>query len=101
MVFSKELVGIGNSFRKQFLNSTDDLDKTDRSRSSSAVRRDAVGGPYIGVHLRRRDFAVSRSKDVPSIKYAAEQIVKWMKQLKLELVFVATDAPESGMCFLC
>lgn len=101
MVFSKELVNIGNSFRKQYLNSTDEFDKTDRSHSSPTVKRDAVGGPYIGVHLRRRDFAVSRSKDVPSIKYAAEQILKQMKKLKLELVFVATDAPESGDCFLC
>ena len=96
MVFSNELTDIADSFRKQFLNSTDELDKTDKRSASSVIKRNAVGGPFIGVHLRRQDFAVSRSKDVPSIRYAAEQVLNKMTQFELQRVFVATDAPESG-----
>lgn len=101
MVFAKELINIGDSFRKLYLNSTDEKDKTEKSNLSSNTRS-AVGGPYIGVHMRRLDFVTSRSKDVPSIKHAADQILQQMTKLNLQIVFVATDASKSGiLCSLC
>lgn len=95
MVFSKTLISIGDSFRKDYLNSTDQTDRTEKPQDGiDANKRSAIGGPYIAVHLRRLDFVVSRSKDVPNLKHAADQILKHMKELSLKLVFVATDASE-------
>lgn len=53
---------------------------------------DAFGGPYIGVHLRRRDFLYARPDNIPSIKYAAKTIKALLKKLKLDTVFLSTDA---------
>ncbi|KAG8197124.1 hypothetical protein JTE90_011287 [Oedothorax gibbosus] len=96
MVFSKKLLNIGDDFRKLYLNSTDEKDKTHLPESlTSSIERKAVGGPYVAVHLRRRDFVQARPKDVPSIEFAAQQILKHMKRLNLETLFVATDALQS------
>ncbi|GFU28407.1 GDP-fucose protein O-fucosyltransferase 2 [Nephila pilipes] len=96
MKFAKELTDIGDSFRKLHLNSTDDYDKIKKCDSLTApIEQDALGGPYISVHLRRQDFARARPKDVPSISYAAKQILKHMKRLNLQFAFIATDASQS------
>ncbi|XP_039182291.1 GDP-fucose protein O-fucosyltransferase 2 isoform X4 [Crotalus tigris] len=52
----------------------------------------AIGGPYLGVHLRRKDFIWGHRSDVPSIRGAVKKIHKLLKLYKLEKVFVATDA---------
>lgn len=97
MVFSKKLINIGDDFRKSYLNSTDEKDKTNLPENlASSIKRNAIGGPYVAVHLRRRDFVQARPKDVPSIAFAAHQILKHMKRLNLETLFVATDALQSG-----
>ena len=57
---------------------------------------DAKGGPYIGAHLRRADFAISRAKDVPTIKQAAKNITELLEKYSLTKVFVATDSNDSG-----
>ena len=57
---------------------------------------DAVGGPYIAVHMRRRDFLYGHSEDVPSIKGTAEQIKVALNKTGLQTVFIATDAPKEG-----
>ncbi|GFQ72561.1 GDP-fucose protein O-fucosyltransferase 2 [Trichonephila clavata] len=94
--FAKKLIDIGDSFRKFHFNSTDENDKIKNYDSlNSPIKRDSVGGPYISVHLRRQDFAQSRPKDVPSISYAAKQILKHMKRLNLQYAFIATDASQS------
>ncbi|GBM31653.1 GDP-fucose protein O-fucosyltransferase 2 [Araneus ventricosus] len=96
MQFSKKLIEIGDTFRKLHLNSTDENDKTHISESiSSPLERKAVGGPYVSVHLRRRDFVQARPNDVPSILFASKQILKHMKRLNLKLLYVATDATQS------
>ena len=58
---------------------------------------DAKGGPYLAVHLRRRDFLYAHKEDVPSLKETAAQIEKALKENKLKTVFIATDAPTEGM----
>ncbi|KFM60123.1 GDP-fucose protein O-fucosyltransferase 2, partial [Stegodyphus mimosarum] len=95
--FSKKLIAIGDDFRHKYLNSTDEKDKTVKNydKQISNFERKAVGGPYIGVHLRRRDFAYARPKEVPSIEHAAKQLLKIMKKNNLQTVFVATDALDS------
>jgi hypothetical protein len=60
------------------------------------ARSDVSGGPYMCVHLRRKDFLWGRPKQVPSIRGAARQIRAHLEQLKLTSVFVATDAPLRG-----
>ena len=57
---------------------------------------DAVGGPYVGVHLRRMDYLYAREGQLPSLKGAAKQVKKILKKYDLKKVFVATDAPAEG-----
>lgn len=61
----------------------------------------AKGGPYLGVHLRRKDFIWGHREDVPSLKGAVKKIRSLMKKHKLDKVFVATDADEEGNVSLC
>lgn len=56
----------------------------------------AKGGPYLGVHLRRKDFIWGHREDVPSLKGAVKKIRILMKKHKLDKVFVATDADDEG-----
>ena len=56
------------------------------------------GGAYMAVHMRRADYTYVRSNDVPSIKGAAKQIKILLKRLKMDKVFVATDASHEGVC---
>jgi hypothetical protein len=56
----------------------------------------AVGGPYVAVHLRRRDFLYSHKKTVPSLDGAAEQIESALLRYNMDTAFVATDAPPAG-----
>lgn len=59
--------------------------------------RQAVGGAYIAVHLRRGDHLHVRGRELPSIKEAAKHVKKLLKKLALDKVFVATDGTEKGM----
>lgn len=96
MRFAKYLVDIASEFRRINLNSSDIADKTELPldwRLESSGRK-AVGGPYLAVHLRRRDFLWGRPKDTPSLYNAAQQIREKLADLYLDTVFVATDAPE-------
>ncbi|XP_077993934.1 GDP-fucose protein O-fucosyltransferase 2-like [Glandiceps talaboti] len=100
MRFAKHLRDIGDEFRKEYLDSDDERDKTvlaDDWREMKPETGSAVGGPYMAVHLRRKDFVHSHSKDVPSLKEAAKQIKKVLKEKKLKKLYVATDAPKEEM----
>ena len=95
MRFSNELVERANKFRKDILESDDIKDDTDVAkdwRMQHNVERKERGGAYGCVHLRRGDFARSRRDQVPSIKWAGQQLSKRMKDLKLEMLFVSSDA---------
>ncbi|XP_069790345.1 GDP-fucose protein O-fucosyltransferase 2 isoform X4 [Narcine bancroftii] len=99
MVFAKHLRLVGDEFRAKYLNSTDELDNTIYNEDWIKMKvklGTAKGGPYLGVHLRRKDFIWGHRKDVPSIKATAKKINSLMKELKLDKVFVATDAVEDG-----
>ncbi|XP_012508134.1 PREDICTED: GDP-fucose protein O-fucosyltransferase 2 [Propithecus coquereli] len=52
----------------------------------------ARGGPYLGVHLRRKDFIWGHREDVPSLEGAVRTIRSLMRAHQLDKVFVATDA---------
>ncbi|XP_050535208.1 GDP-fucose protein O-fucosyltransferase 2 isoform X2 [Daktulosphaira vitifoliae] len=72
MQFATDLKNIANTFKTNFL-----LDK------------------YLCVHLRRRDFLYGRPQEVPSIEWAASQILEKLQSLKnLKFVFVSTDASD-------
>nr|XP_031829552.1 GDP-fucose protein O-fucosyltransferase 2 isoform X2 [Nomia melanderi] len=96
MRYNSELYKIANVFREGFLNSTDKTDNTERPNdwTQEKSRRNALGGPYIATHLRRRDFVFGRSSTVPTIKSAAFQLKEKLDKLGLKLLFVATDATE-------
>ncbi|XP_076680037.1 O-fucosyltransferase 2 [Andrena cerasifolii] len=96
MRYNSELYDIANEYRRQFLNSTDKEDNTERPHdwTQEKSRRNAIGGPYLAAHLRRRDFVVGRSSTVPSIESAASQLRKQLLKLGLKRLFVATDATE-------
>ncbi|GLV36279.1 O-fucosyltransferase 2 [Carabus blaptoides fortunei] len=95
MRFSKKLRFIANEFREKYLNSTDELDNTfiPEDWTTETPHRNAKGGPYICVHLRRRDFVWGRPSEVPDIEHAARQIKHLLQKYNLNTVFVATDAP--------
>lgn len=46
--------------------------------------------------MRRRDFLRGRADKVPDLLNVAKQISKKLNDLKLDKVFIATDAPRIG-----
>ncbi|MBN3277660.1 OFUT2 fucosyltransferase, partial [Polyodon spathula] len=100
MVFAKHLRLVGDEFRARSLNSTDESDKTHYNEDWTQMKSklgSAKGGPYLGVHLRRKDFIWGHRKDVPSLKGAVNKMRSIMKKHKLDKVFVATDAAEEEL----
>ncbi|KAM4626827.1 GDP-fucose protein O-fucosyltransferase 2 [Discoglossus pictus] len=100
MVFAQHLRVVGDEFRATFLQSNDEADKTIYQEDWSKVKvkpSTALGGPYLAVHLRRKDFIWGHREDVPSLKQAAAEIHSLMKKLDLKKVFVATDADREEM----
>ncbi|KRZ33462.1 GDP-fucose protein O-fucosyltransferase 2 [Trichinella pseudospiralis] len=98
MRYSASIRKAADDFRREELNSDDVTDKTEILEDWTLMKvkpGQAIGGPYLAVHLRRRDFVTSRSKQIPTVKGAAEQISKLLKTLKLEIVYLSTDAPET------
>ncbi|XP_030309810.1 GDP-fucose protein O-fucosyltransferase 2 [Calypte anna] len=97
MVFAKHLRVVGDEFRNKYLQSTDEADRTHYKEDWTQMKvkiGTAVGGPYLGVHLRRKDFIWGHREDVPSLQGAVKKIRSLLEILKLEKVFVATDAVE-------
>ncbi|RUS69404.1 hypothetical protein EGW08_022835, partial [Elysia chlorotica] len=97
MRFSKQLRSIADKFRSEFLDSTDEEDKTVMEESWKNMKRnhgDARGGPYLAVHLRRADFVQVRKADIPSLKHAAKQLRDLAQEHNLQRIYVATDAPK-------
>ncbi|KAL9877591.1 O-fucosyltransferase 2 [Glossina fuscipes fuscipes] len=96
MRFSYKLNEIVNQFRLQHFNSTDITDNVQRppmwEYEHSSHNDQSIGGPYLGVHLRRADFLYGRESTTPTLKSAALQIKYYLQQLNLNTVFLATDA---------
>ncbi|KAL5508900.1 hypothetical protein EMCRGX_G004162 [Ephydatia muelleri] len=68
-----------------------------RSRAGRAGREvpTSGGGPFIAVHLRRRDYLVAHGDVVPSLEGVARQVNRLRSLLNIRHVFLATDAPRS------
>ncbi|XP_063984607.1 GDP-fucose protein O-fucosyltransferase 2 isoform X2 [Diachasmimorpha longicaudata] len=96
MRFNPELDGIAQKFRRRHLNSTDDNDKTIRPQNwlDEEEQRSAVGGAYLAVHWRRKDFLIGRSDYVASVSKTARQLKKIIKKLGLDTIFIATDGSD-------
>ncbi|XP_029071126.1 GDP-fucose protein O-fucosyltransferase 2 isoform X2 [Monodon monoceros] len=95
MVFAKHLRAVGDEFRSRYLNSTDAADRIPFEEDWTKMKvqlGSSLGGPYLGVHLRRKDFTWGHREDVPSLEGAARRIRSLMKTHQLDRVFVATDA---------
>lgn len=99
MVFSKKLRGIADEFRKKNLDSDDKSDKTELQVWTEMERKpgDAKGGPYVAVHLRRKDYLYAHGKQVPSLENAAKQIIKYLDKYKIKKLYVASDAPAAEL----
>uniref|UniRef100_A0A493TW10 GDP-fucose protein O-fucosyltransferase 2 n=1 Tax=Anas platyrhynchos platyrhynchos TaxID=8840 RepID=A0A493TW10_ANAPP len=97
MVFAKHLRVAGDEFRNKYLQSTDKADRTHYNEDWTQMKvktGTALGGPYLGVHLRRKDFIWGHREDVPSLQGAVKKIRSLLEAHKLEKVFIATDAVE-------
>jgi len=92
MVYAVQLREIGNTFMRSRLGYH--LGRGNGCQSS--WNRE---GPFIAVHMRRRDYVQVRPGMVPSLEGVANQINRLKLELGLEKVFVATDATIEGMCF--
>ena len=98
MIFAKHLRDAGDEFRAEELESTDEKDNTIFDNDWTKMKRkhgEAKGGPYVAVHLRRRDFLFGHRERVPSLLGAANQTKEILEKYHLKRVFVATDAPLS------
>lgn len=97
MIFSKELRQIAANFRAKNLDSNDQEDKTDIwdkkwvDVERDSAKAEALGGPYIGVHLRRKDFLYARKEELPSLEGAVKEIKAKMKEYNVKKVFIGTD----------
>lgn len=97
MRFAKNLVKIANTFRTKYLGCDDIKDNTERPSNWENEKNDrkAVGGPFVCAHLRRGDFVYSRGNQLPSLRFAAKQLMELLTALKLKTVYLATDgSPE-------
>ncbi|XP_046479920.1 GDP-fucose protein O-fucosyltransferase 2 isoform X1 [Neodiprion pinetum] len=94
MRYNSALYEIANDFSQKYLKSNDSRDKTELPMdwTKEKSKRNALGGPYLCVHLRRRDFLIGRAGSVPTIKNAASQLSIKMEELNLQSIFIATDA---------
>ncbi|KFQ17253.1 GDP-fucose protein O-fucosyltransferase 2, partial [Merops nubicus] len=103
MVFAKHLRVAGDEFRNRSLQSGDEADRTHYKEDWTQMKvkmGTALGGPYLGVHLRRKDFIWGHRGDVPSLQGAVRKIRSLLETHKLEKVFVATDAVEEEIQLL-
>uniref|UniRef100_A0A8R1E4R8 GDP-fucose protein O-fucosyltransferase 2 n=1 Tax=Caenorhabditis japonica TaxID=281687 RepID=A0A8R1E4R8_CAEJA len=96
MRYSNQLVEAANVFRKKHFNSEDVKDKTMLAEDwrNEKARRSAVGGDYVGIHWRRRDFLYARKAELSSVKGTAKILETVCEKLELKRIYLATDAPE-------
>lgn len=93
MVFSKHLRDLADTFRQAELNSNDKDDKTELEVWNQMKRKygDAKGGPYVAIHLRRKDYLYAHSKEVPSLENAAKTVKDYLTKYNLSKLFIASD----------
>lgn len=78
MKFSYTLINAARIYMKNFLDCKPNIIKCNK---------------YISIHLRRRDFVISRKDEIPNISGAANQVHLFIKKNapKIRKVFIATD----------
>jgi peptide-O-fucosyltransferase len=77
MRYSSQLREIGDRFRESILGSTDELDKTllmPNWENQKPKAGTAIGGDYLCIHWRRRDFIRAHASEVPSIEGTVKQV---------------------------
>lgn len=92
----------GDEFRNKYLDSSDQKDKTPYTENwieQVPKANSAIGGPFLGVHMRRADFTYAHKESVPSIEEMGEEIAKILKQYKLRKIYLATDGTDEGLFF--
>ena len=89
MVYAAQLREIGNTFMRNELG-------YDPGSGNGRQRPRNGGGPFLAVHMRRRDYLHARPGMIPSLEGAAHQINKLKSELGLDQVFLATDASKEG-----
>ena len=85
MRFASHLVDIANDFRQNNLDSNDKRDDTrmaEKWEHFQPKRSETRGGPYMCVHLRRKDYVRAREGQIPTLKGAAEQIKRKIDELR-------------------
>lgn len=92
MKFARHLIDEAESYQTKYLGWERELHASPWPNPI----RNAKGGPYLAVHIRRKDFLYGHKNSVPTLDGAAMQIDRACERLGLETVFVATDAPEKG-----
>ncbi|KAH8273441.1 hypothetical protein KR018_000614 [Drosophila ironensis] len=94
MRFARRLSQVAAEFRLQALGTTERAAAVQRPAMWELERpkRDARGGDYLCVHLRRGDFVRSREATTPTLKSAAQQAKQLMRAYNVSSVFVASDA---------
>ena len=100
MRFAQDLVDIADKFRLEHFDSDDVRDKTvipDDWRDHKCKPGDALGGPYIAAHVRRKDFLWARKNYVPSIEKVAADLKLKMKEHDVDKVFIASDGTKEEM----
>ena len=89
MVYAQHLRDAGNHFMMTSFG-------YDRGQGVGREAPTSGGGPFIAVHLRRRDYLVAHGDVVPSLQGVARQVNRMRSFLNISHVFLATDAPRSG-----
>ena len=94
--YSAPLRALADHYRASQLDSDDERDRTPylthwTDANGKAKPSGAIGGPYLAVHWRRKDFVRSHGKEIPSIKGTAQQITALLDKLNLDTVFIGTD----------
>ncbi|KAK9890965.1 hypothetical protein WA026_013303 [Henosepilachna vigintioctopunctata] len=100
--YNKDLVAVATYFRNSQLASTNKADNivVPERWQDEKPKNDAIGGPYLAVHMRRRDFFIGRPKELPTIESVAGQIAHYLQKFGLSVVFLATDAEDEDVAAL-
>lgn len=97
MVFAAELQKEAADFRAKYLDSDDERDNTHRPPEWNTPKikaGTALGGPYIGAHMRRKDFLYARKEAVPTIEMTAKILKDLMIKYEVNKIFVASDGTQ-------
>lgn len=91
MTFNHNLISIANEFVSKI---------REAGQSFEIKTEDALlemTSQFVGVHLRRGDFARYRVNDVPSIECAVDQIIAVLEGNHMKRLFVSSDASQEEM----